>query len=110
MSGITNALELYRAELQIDNGSRAIYQAAQAALAPFHTGTVTVYIKDTFLSDVLFLNIQTLPGVEFAINLNLDSARGHPEHMFNQVADNIFNQIKSIPRIEPPENCLLGEN
>ena len=110
MSGITDALEAYRANRKAITASYLIYDAIDAALSPFKaTGVVLFIDRDIFLES-LFVEIRNLPSMKIKLEIDRDLAIRNPQGLYEDIARQAYETIRAIPRIDPPENFILGEN
>lgn len=110
MSGITDALEVYRANQKAIAASRMIYDAIDAALSPFKATGVMLYLDRDIFLESLFIEIRNLPSLKIKLEIDRDLAIQDPQGLYEKIAMQAYEALISIPRIEPPENCLLGEN
>lgn len=110
MSGITDALAVYRANQREVAASRLIVQAVGAALSPFRATEVLLYLDSDLWRDHLFVAIKNLPDLRLKLAVDSGLAVRNPIDFYESLAKQAYDALISIPRIEPPENCLLGEN
>lgn len=105
-------IDLYMDVAQRRNFKK-ITDELEAAVEPFNLGSVTVYAESNFdKPDTLMLYLQISRFSEDELLLEVDSNRLMLEGdgFYSYVGYEFAKQLRAIPRVEPEDNIILGED
>lgn len=87
--------------------SWVVLDAVTAALTPFRATKIVMYLEQ-FEYETLFLEIHNLPGLKLKLVVDKGLLLSYPDSAYLDLARQAREQLEAMPRIEPPENVILG--
>lgn len=88
---------------------RALFDGVRWGLHPFRAIIVSTWLEPDFRR--LHVEVSNLPGDNFVVDLDdLIDVAGYPDEFYMELAQQAGLHYRNLPRIEPNDNFILGEN